>query len=118
MTQRTPGRRALVTGGAGLIGSHLSDLRIWLAATLWAELQGPFIPRPFSRLLRSPLGSMKPLLTGSLAPMYMKAHSTRDSPISPRQSNRCHDVVTKPGRSSEGIREAERARLTMQARGE
>ncbi len=26
MTQRTPGRRALVTGGAGLIGSHLSDL--------------------------------------------------------------------------------------------
>jgi dTDP-L-rhamnose 4-epimerase len=24
--QRTPGRRALVTGGAGLIGSHLSDL--------------------------------------------------------------------------------------------
>jgi len=26
MTQRAPGRRALVTGGAGLIGSHLSDL--------------------------------------------------------------------------------------------
>jgi dTDP-L-rhamnose 4-epimerase len=26
MTQRTNGRRALVTGGAGLIGSHLSDL--------------------------------------------------------------------------------------------
>ncbi|MEJ7842400.1 MAG: NAD-dependent epimerase/dehydratase family protein [Rubrobacter sp.] len=26
MTQRTPGKRALVTGGAGLIGSHLSDL--------------------------------------------------------------------------------------------
>ncbi|CAA9470752.1 MAG: UDP-glucose 4-epimerase [uncultured Rubrobacteraceae bacterium] len=26
MTRRTPGRRALVTGGAGLIGSHLSDL--------------------------------------------------------------------------------------------
>ncbi len=26
MTQRTHGRRALVTGGAGLIGSHLSDL--------------------------------------------------------------------------------------------
>ncbi len=26
MTQRTSGRRALVTGGAGLIGSHLSDL--------------------------------------------------------------------------------------------
>jgi dTDP-L-rhamnose 4-epimerase len=26
MTQRTPDRRALVTGGAGLIGSHLSDL--------------------------------------------------------------------------------------------
>jgi dTDP-L-rhamnose 4-epimerase len=26
MTQRTDGRRALVTGGAGLIGSHLSDL--------------------------------------------------------------------------------------------
>ena len=26
MTQRTPGIRALVTGGAGLIGSHLSDL--------------------------------------------------------------------------------------------
>ncbi|HZF59295.1 MAG TPA: NAD-dependent epimerase/dehydratase family protein [Rubrobacter sp.] len=26
MTQRTPRRRALVTGGAGLIGSHLSDL--------------------------------------------------------------------------------------------
>ncbi len=26
MTQRAPGRRALVTGGAGLIGSHLSEL--------------------------------------------------------------------------------------------
>src|SRR5215218_2234327 len=26
MTQRTDGRRALVTGGAGLIGSHLSEL--------------------------------------------------------------------------------------------
>src|ERR671911_474867 len=26
MTQLTPGRRALVTGGAGLIGSHLSEL--------------------------------------------------------------------------------------------
>ncbi len=26
MTQLTPGKRALVTGGAGLIGSHLSDL--------------------------------------------------------------------------------------------
>jgi dTDP-L-rhamnose 4-epimerase len=26
MTQRTNGKRALVTGGAGLIGSHLSDL--------------------------------------------------------------------------------------------